>query len=112
MQGIRSIVKNLGLEELSELNNDLATGGNKLRSIVRERLSEITGSGSTCAVCMNTLSTQRATYTLIFGPRDFQKKGRFCGIDCLEYFIQTLKEIRRKTREMGRESKGEQQNKN
>ncbi|MBN2142736.1 hypothetical protein JW711_05405 [Candidatus Woesearchaeota archaeon] len=43
-----------------------------------------------CPVCNSLISND--SITLIFGPEDFRKKASFCATDCLEYFIQKLKQ--------------------
>ena len=48
-----------------------------------------------CATCSNTLDPYNTNnYTIIFGPEDFRKKASFCGLDCLEYFLIKLKQMK------------------
>lgn len=48
-----------------------------------------------CTTCSNTLDMYNTNnYTLVFGPEDFRKKASFCGLDCLEYFMIKLKQIK------------------
>ena len=49
-----------------------------------------------CTTCSNAIDPYNTNnYTLIFGPDDFRKKGSFCGLDCLEYFLIRLKQMKR-----------------
>lgn len=48
---------------------------------------------SFCAVCGSKLDESQYVYTLVFGPDDFQKKASFCGLDCMEYFLNYLKKL-------------------
>ena len=49
-----------------------------------------------CTTCSNSLDPYNTNnYTIIFGPEDFRKKGSFCGLDCLEYFLIKLKQMKK-----------------
>lgn len=63
---------------------------------VQENIKEIEKKHSKfCTTCSNTLNLYNTNnYTLILGPEDFRKKTSFCGLDCLEYFIIKLKQMK------------------
>jgi len=49
-----------------------------------------------CAACSNDIDPFNAnSYTLMFGTEDFKKKASFCGLDCLEYFLINLKQMKK-----------------
>ena len=49
-----------------------------------------------CTTCSNALDPYNTNnYTIIFGPDDFRKKASFCGLDCLEYFLIRLKQMKK-----------------
>ncbi len=87
----------LDYNELMRFKSDLDTGAVTIKKLleekVRKRLKE---HEKICATCSNSLSLYRTSnYTLLFGPDDFKKKASFCGLDCLEYFLIKLKEMKR-----------------
>ncbi len=48
-----------------------------------------------CASCSNELDQYNTNnYTILFGPDDFKKKASFCGLDCLQYFLLHIKQMK------------------
>jgi hypothetical protein len=91
---LRDLISEVNYEDLYKMKADLETGGIHLKQLVEKKIRDIeTENIKTCATCGNTINllTQKS-YTLIFGPPDFKKKAHFCGIDCLDYFIQRMKQ--------------------
>jgi len=85
-------------EDLFKMQIDLkANNGNILQKLIDERLKAIENQKRQfCAVCSTDLQGKGNTFTLMFGPDDFRRKGSFCEVDCLEYFMQNhVKKLRK-----------------
>ncbi len=97
MYRLRRIIGNFGYEELANLKKDLEEGGVELKRIVEQKIRQYeTTHEKTCSVCYNDLEPYSLhNYTLVFGPDDFKKKAGFCGMDCLQYFLENFKNIER-----------------
>ena len=93
---VREVIEFLDYNELLKLRNDLQNGGLHLLRLVNGQIKDIENSHkqfcSTCEVQLDMNTSNN--YTLVFGPHDFRKKASFCGVDCMEQFIQKLKDIR------------------
>lgn len=91
----------LDYNELMRFKGDLDSGAITLKRLLEEKIKQkLREHEKTCATCSNTLNFYRTSnYTLVFGPDDFKKKASFCGLDCLEYFIIKLKNMRIKPKE-------------
>ena len=91
----------LDYNELMRFKKDFDTGAITLKRILEERIkSKLKEHEKICATCSNDLNFYKTNnYTLIFGPDDFKKKASFCGLDCLEYFITKLKNLKTKSKE-------------
>ncbi len=91
----------LDYNELMRFKQDLDSGAITLKRLLEEKIKKrLKEHEKICATCSNTLNFYKTNnYTLIFGPDDFKKKASFCGLDCLEYFIIKLKEMRTKRKE-------------
>ena len=96
---LRDVVDYLDEDELKKIKRDLEEGGFHLRKFVENKIKEREKLHQTiCKVCANELDPySTSNYTLIFGPDDFKKKASFCGIDCLEHFLNNLKEIKKES---------------
>jgi hypothetical protein len=83
--------------ELVKLKQDLEKGSIDIAKAVQEKIIEHERKHTKiCATCSNELDPySTSNYTLLFGPSDFLKKASFCGLDCLEYFLVRLKQIKR-----------------
>lgn len=86
----------LDYNELMRFKNDLDSGAITLKKLLEEKIKKkLREHEKICATCSNNLNFYRSNnYTLIFGPDDFKKKASFCGLDCLEYFMTKLKEMK------------------
>ena len=91
----------LDYDELMRFKNDFDNGAITLKRLLEEKIKKkLKEHEKVCATCSNQLNFYKTNnYTLIFGPDDFKKKASFCGLDCLEYFIIKLKEMKTKPKE-------------
>ncbi len=91
----------LDYDELMRFKNDLDSGAIALKKLLDERIKrKLKEHERICATCSNSLNFySTSNYTLIFGPDDFKKKASFCGLDCLEYFIIKLKDMKANPKE-------------
>ncbi len=95
------VVDILDYDELMRFKNDLDTGAITLKKLLEERIKKkLKEHEKICATCSNNLNFYKTNnYTLVFGPDDFKKKASFCGLDCLEYFILKLKDMKTNPKE-------------
>lgn len=95
------VVDILDYNELMRFKNDLDNGAITLKKLLEERIKKrLKEHEKICATCSNELKFYNTSnYTMVFGPDDFKKKASFCGLDCLEYFIIKLKEMKAKPKE-------------
>lgn len=94
---LRDVINTLEYDELLKIKNDLDNGGFHLKQFIDTKIKEIEKEHeqfcSNCSSALNPNSTNN--FTLIFGPHDFRKKTSFCGMDCMEYFLKELKQIKK-----------------
>ncbi len=92
------VIDILDYGELMRFKNDLDTGAVTLKKALEEKIkNKLKEHEKVCATCSNTLNFYKTNnYTLVFGPDDFKKKASFCGLDCLEYFISKMKDMKEK----------------
>ena len=90
------VIEILDYSELMRFKTDLDTGAVTLKKTLEEKIKKkLKEHEKICSTCSNNLNFYKANnYTLIFGPDDFKKKASFCGLDCLEYFINKMKEMK------------------
>ena len=83
--------------ELVKLKQELEKGNLDLTKALQNKIKEHEKKHAKyCTTCSNTLDPYNTNnYTLIFGPDDFRKKASFCGLDCLEYFLIKLKQMKK-----------------
>ena len=95
------VIDILDYNELMRFKNDLDSGAITLKRLLEEKIKKrLKEHEKICATCSSSLNFYRTSnYTLVFGPDDFKKKASFCGLDCLEYFIIKMKDIRTKPKE-------------
>ncbi len=95
------VIDILDYNELMRFKNDLDSGAITLKRLLEEKIKKkLKEHEKICATCSSELNFYRTSnYTLVFGPDDFKKKASFCGLDCLEYFITKLKDMKTRTRE-------------
>ena len=93
----------LDYNELMRFKNDLDSGAITAKKLLEEKIKKkLKEHEKVCAICSNNLDFYKTNnYTLLFGPDDFKKKASFCGLDCLEYFIIKLKDMKTKQKEDG-----------
>jgi len=91
----------LDYNELMRFKNDLDSGAITLKKLLEEKIkNKLKEHEKVCATCSSELNFYKTSnYTLIFGPDDFKKKASFCGLDCLEYFLIKLKNMKTKQKE-------------
>src|SRR3989338_4184986 len=90
------VVDVLDYNELMRFKSDLDSGAIAIKRLLEEKIKKRRKEHEKiCATCSNTLNFYKSSnYTIVFGPDDFKKKASFCGLDCLEYFIIKLKELK------------------
>ena len=94
--------------ELVRLKNEIEKGNLDIEKEVRGYIKDHEKKHAKyCTTCSNTLDPYNTNnYTIIFGPDDFRKKGSFCGLDCLEYFLIKLKQIKKGEKVVKNANKG------
>ncbi len=93
MKKFRDVVGEIMYEDLVKIRKDLETGGHHIKKLVDSQIQEIEKKEvKKCATCGAELNPYYVDdYTLTFGRRDFRKRAYFCGLDCLNYFLEKLK---------------------
>jgi hypothetical protein len=93
---LRDVIDSLDYNELVRMKKDLEYGGFHLKSFIVKKLHEKERKhAEPCSVCSAELREISVNnFTLVFGPEDFRKKASFCGMDCLEYFLKDLKQMK------------------
>ena len=93
MNRLAKLIESLDQEEIKLIKKDLETGNiDKLISKKLEQVRE-TDMNKVCPVCQSNI--EEDNLTLVFGPKGLRKKASFCAIDCLEYFLNKIKEDRK-----------------
>ena len=97
MYRFKEFLNTLEHYELLKLKQELEKGTLDIAKLIQENIREHEKKhAKCCTTCSNTLDPYNTNnYTLIFGPDDFRKKASFCGLDCLEYFLIKLKQIKK-----------------
>ncbi len=95
---LRDVIDYLDSDELLRIKVDLEKGGIHLKDFVSIKLKERENlHRQICSNCQADIDPHSTSiYTLVFGPSDFKKKATFCGMDCLEYFLESIKEMKLK----------------
>ncbi|MBI2147693.1 hypothetical protein HYU19_04410 [Candidatus Woesearchaeota archaeon] len=100
---LREVIEYLDYDELQKMKKDLTLGGVHLFRLVDEQIQrESLEHEYYCSIC-NAKIDQESTnnFTLLFGPEGIKRKATFCAIDCMEYFLNNLKDLKK---EMEKES--------
>jgi len=100
MSRVKDMINALEYEDLIKLKKDLVNyKGLHLKKLVEERIKQIEQEHRKyCATCLTKIEPESTdNFTLIFGPASFRKKASFCGIDCLQYFLEKLKKMKKET---------------
>ncbi len=95
MKRFEDLLESLTYDELTALKKDIDGQGLATKRMVSDKLrKKMKEFEKICSVCSSELRFyNRSNYTIVFGPDDFKKKASFCGLDCLQYFIDYLKDI-------------------
>jgi hypothetical protein len=90
MNKLARIINELGEEDLNLIKKDLEEGN--IQRLVNEKLREHKEAdwNKVCPICHSAISDD--SFVLIFGPKDLRKRASFCAVDCMEYFLQRIKE--------------------
>jgi hypothetical protein len=91
MSKVTKFLDDLSEEELEIAEKDLKEG--YIQKFIERKKEFFRIKGKMCAVCGNTVDED--CFVMIWGEPTIRKKAHFCGIDCMEYFIDT--KIRKKT---------------
>jgi len=93
----RDIVDTLDLSELTKIKDDLNKGGIHLKRLIEQQIKKSENMHEKyCSICSNMINPEDTNnFTLIFGPESFKKKATFCAIDCLQYFLKNIQDIRK-----------------
>lgn len=96
MYRFKQFLSTLEHYELNALKQQVEKGKLDIVKEINEKVKEHEKQhAKECAACSNSLDPYNSNnYTIIFGPDDFRKKASFCGIDCLEYFLANIKQMK------------------
>ena len=86
---LSAMVAGASYEELLQLQGELQNGW--LHSAVEGRISQFENPMGVCPICERAVD-EDADIVLHFGPQGLRKKARFCGQDCLEYFLAEMRQ--------------------
>jgi hypothetical protein len=97
MNKLAKLIESLDEEDLKLIKKDLEAGN--VERLIRKKLEEKkeTDFNKVCPVCQSQIGDEGLT--LIFGPADFRKKASFCALDCMEYFLDKIKQDKKVMRE-------------
>jgi hypothetical protein len=88
MNKLAELIRSLPASDVQLIKQDLEEGN--LGRVITERLAELEMPQKVCPTCGSPLADD-APYVLFFG-KAVRKKARFDALDCLEFFIDDLKE--------------------
>jgi hypothetical protein len=90
MNRLARLIENLDEDDLKLLKKDLEAGN--IERLISKKLQERkeTESNKVCPVCQSPIGEENLT--LVFGPQGLRKKASFCALDCLEYFLNRIKD--------------------
>lgn len=93
---LKDFVDALDFDELRRLKEDLDRGGIAISTLVNAKIEEKhLEHGKFCATCFAELDMLKSrSFTLVFGSPDFRKRASFCAVDCMEYFLASIKNVR------------------
>ena len=93
---LRDVIDLVDYHDLVRMKKDISEGGVHINKLLESKIKEHQkGHEAVCSVCASDIDPSSVnSYTLIFGPDDFKKKATFCGVDCLQYFLEHLKKIK------------------
>jgi len=89
MNKLSEIINNLSYDELKKIERDLTEG--HIEKLLKQKINQLDTSSRICPVCYKEIKDTNEAFILTFGPPDFRKKASFCALDCLEFFINQIK---------------------
>ena len=89
LEQFNEFIEQMSASELQLLLQQVQFG--EIKQLVQKRIRDLENPTLVCPVCEQSVSEQKDV-VLHFGPEGFRQKARFCGHDCLEYFLQERKE--------------------
>lgn len=93
----KEFLENLEYNEVLDFKKQIKEGNSTIKEVLNNHLDVMERMNSrVCATCGNQLNLDTKNLVLHFGPEDFKKKASFCAFDCLEFFLQQLKNIEMK----------------
>ncbi|MBN2053138.1 hypothetical protein JW756_06555 [Candidatus Woesearchaeota archaeon] len=97
MNRLAKLIEGLDETDLKLIKKDLEIGN--IGRLINKRLEERKEAefNKVCPVCQTPVGEE--PMTLIFGPKGLRKKASFCAMDCLEYFLNKLKQDKKSVRE-------------
>ncbi len=96
LRKLKDFLGHLDLYELQRFKNLIKEDSSKILKLLNNEIKKYEfEKNSYCAVCGTRIEKKDYNYTLIFGPDDFKKKASFCEKDCMEYFMNHIKNNKR-----------------
>jgi hypothetical protein len=86
---LREIIDGADVETLKIIERNSVDG--PLKDVLRRKITRV--SGRYCTTCTNKIDPFSNSFTLHFGKDDFKKQAHFCALDCLEFFMASLKSM-------------------
>lgn len=80
-------IKEMDYDTLKKLKEHIISG--ELDNVVDTRIKAFENPALVCPVCESSVDETK-DLVLIFGPKEFRQKARFCGHDCLNHFVNKL----------------------
>lgn len=87
-------IENADVRHLKELREFFTLETNDIVKSINKKIDESEFKDKKCAVCGRNLSDVEEPLVLYFGKRGFRKRGFFCGIDCMTYFLNNYRNIK------------------
>jgi hypothetical protein len=93
---LKEALEAMDYDELMKVKIELESGGFNMKRLVLQKVREKEKKHEMrCTVCSSDVNPFSSNnYTLLFGPEDFKKKATFCALDCMEYFINHLRQTK------------------
>ncbi|MFP4403403.1 MAG: hypothetical protein ACOC3X_01200 [Nanoarchaeota archaeon] len=92
---INQIIETMPENELYKLRAEISNGAINLKKQLDKKIKLLENSKTGyCITCGKDVSSHPTSFTLIFGENEFRKKAIFCEIDCLQYFLSEIKQIK------------------
>lgn len=93
----KEFLEGLDYTEVLQLQKELKDPSSTVRKVLNDHINVMERiNARVCATCGNQLDMQTKNLSLVFGPEDFKKKASFCAFDCLEFFLNHLKDLEMK----------------